>query len=167
MKTALYIGRFQPFHNGHLDAIYQIKKSGFDKVIIGIGSSNEKRTNHNPFSYQERVDMINRTLKSVNLIEYNVLPIPDFGNDILWTNYILDNSPKFEAVFSGNEWTRNCFKKHSNKDVLELKLEKEVCATMIREKIRNKDNTWKEYINSKVLQYLEFDKNFIQEVFGL
>jgi len=38
-KIALFIGKFQPFHKGHLFALRQVLKK-FDKVIIGIGSIN-------------------------------------------------------------------------------------------------------------------------------
>ena len=50
---ALFIGRFQPFHNGHLKVVQEILKE-FDEVIIGIGSSKYSGTLDNPFSGEER-----------------------------------------------------------------------------------------------------------------
>ena len=59
MKKALFIGRFQPFHQGHLDAIKQISE---DEIIIGIGSSQYSKTDDNPYSFEERQKMIEKTL---------------------------------------------------------------------------------------------------------
>lgn len=56
---ALFIGRFQPFHSGHLDAIKQISE---DEIIIGVGSSQYSGTEDNPHSFEERKKMIERSL---------------------------------------------------------------------------------------------------------
>ncbi len=57
MIRGLYIGRFQPYHNGH-DKMMSIISSNVDEVIIGIGSSQESYTLYNPFTYEERLRMI-------------------------------------------------------------------------------------------------------------
>lgn len=60
------LGRFQPFHYGHLNLIKQAKL-GFpyrDPTII-IGSAQEARTEKNPFSYIQRFDQL------TNLIPFN------------------------------------------------------------------------------------------------
>ena len=61
-KTGLFIGRFQPFHNGHLKAIENILEV-CEKVIIVIGSAQEKNTPKNPFSSTQRVEMIKAVLE--------------------------------------------------------------------------------------------------------
>jgi len=66
MNRALFIGRFQPFHNAHLIDIKNVLKD-VDEVIIAIGSSQEKNTLENPFSYNERKQMMN-TLKKHKII---------------------------------------------------------------------------------------------------
>lgn len=53
----VFIGRFQPFHQGH----YQVVKTALQhakKVIMVIGSTNSPRTIKNPFSFDERKQMI-------------------------------------------------------------------------------------------------------------
>jgi len=55
---ALFIGRFQPFHSGHLDAIKQISE---EEIIIGIGSSQYSKTEENPYSFEERKKMIKKS----------------------------------------------------------------------------------------------------------
>lgn len=63
----VYIGRFQPFHNAHLEILNRADKLA-DKTIIVIGSSNQPRTYKNPFSDIERVKMIEAGTKRENPI---------------------------------------------------------------------------------------------------
>ncbi|MBP7820288.1 MAG: adenylyltransferase/cytidyltransferase family protein, partial [Candidatus Methanofastidiosum sp.] len=50
---ALYIGRFQPFHLGHLHVVKLILNSS-KEIIIAIGSSQVSHTIQNPFTAGER-----------------------------------------------------------------------------------------------------------------
>ena len=52
----LLIGRFQPFHLGHLDAL-GFALSKVDKLWVGLGSSNKSIEKSNPFSAEERKEM--------------------------------------------------------------------------------------------------------------
>ena len=60
--TGLFIGRFQPFHKGHLWAVREILKE-CDSIIIGVGSSNKQNTTTDPFTFEERKSMIEETFK--------------------------------------------------------------------------------------------------------
>ena len=51
------IGRFQPFHFGHLEAV-NFALSNVDQLYIGIGSSNKSYQPRNPFTAKERNKMI-------------------------------------------------------------------------------------------------------------
>lgn len=53
----VYIGRFQPFHNGHKDVI-DTALSQSERVCIVIGSHNRPRSPKNPWTSEERVQMI-------------------------------------------------------------------------------------------------------------
>lgn len=55
--TLVFIGRFQPFHNGHkavIDAALEKAK----EVIVVVGSSFAARNTRNPFTFEERKAMI-------------------------------------------------------------------------------------------------------------
>ena len=54
---ALFIGRFQPFHKGHLKIIQQASET-YDQILVGIGSSQYSHTVDNPFTAEERTEMI-------------------------------------------------------------------------------------------------------------
>ena len=56
-EVALFIGRFQPLHKGHLAALRHISKRA-KKILVVIGSSQEKKTEKNPFSARERLAMM-------------------------------------------------------------------------------------------------------------
>ena len=71
MKRGLFIGRFQPFHLGHLQDIINALKE-VDELVIGIGSSNEKHTKYNPFSVEERIEMIDLVLPNNNIRNYTI-----------------------------------------------------------------------------------------------
>ncbi|MEK6949007.1 MAG: nicotinamide-nucleotide adenylyltransferase, partial [Nanoarchaeota archaeon] len=110
MKRGLFIGRFQPFHLGHLQDIKDALKE-VDELLIGIGSSNEERTKENPFTVNERVKMADSVLLKNGISKYFIFPIPDFNDDDKWVQHIEKNLPKFDVVYTGNKWTERCFRK--------------------------------------------------------
>ena len=61
LDTIVFIGRFQPFHNGHLEVI-RTALSKAKKVLVLVGSSNQPRTPKNPFTFEERRNMIYRSV---------------------------------------------------------------------------------------------------------
>ena len=59
---ALFIGRFQPLHHGHIYCFYRILES-HKKLKIGIGSSQLSKTKNDPFTSKERIKFINSTFE--------------------------------------------------------------------------------------------------------
>ncbi len=155
MTTALYIGRFQPFHNGHLDAINQILKDDVQKLIIGIGSSQEELTQKNPFSYYERKEMLEKVLKNnFPTLKYEVYPIPDFNSSKAWTKFILKEIPEFQILYSGNPYTELCFKKEKQIEFRKLDIHTLIKAVNIRQNLYfNKD--WQKFLPKEITKYLE------------
>lgn len=77
----IFIGRFQPFHDGHHFVITQALKHA-KQVIILIGSANSPRTLKNPFTFEERQAMITQSFQDSRLV---CLPIDDdLYNDHRW-----------------------------------------------------------------------------------
>jgi len=106
--NVLFVGRFQPFHMGHLKAIEYVSRVA-NHVIIGIGSSQEKNTVENPFSYGERVEMIEKSL-SLDKSKYTLVPIPDFGDEKIWVEYVIQKMPKFDVVYTNAPREKKIFR---------------------------------------------------------
>jgi nicotinamide-nucleotide adenylyltransferase len=152
MKRGLFIGRFQPFHNAHLQDIKLALKE-VDELIIGIGSSNVKRKKENPFTFDERVKMIDSALLSENINNCYIFPIPDFNNDGKWVQYIEKELPKFDIVYTGNSWTYRCFKKFGYK-VNKVDIIDGISSTIIRDLINGKKE-WKKLVPKKVVEFIQ------------
>jgi len=97
-KKAILIGRFEPFHNGHLANVLQAMGIA-DKVQILIGSSFQPRTPKNPFKFQERSDMIQRAMSEAladaripeefSASNISISPLPDFKySNSSWISYV-------------------------------------------------------------------------------
>ena len=110
------VGRFQPFHNGHLQLIQTIL-SEVNFLKIGIGSSQYSNTMYNPFSYDERKEFIIQSLNSENVDPdlYDIYPIPDLHNMKKWVAQVLDVFGNFNIFYSNNDWIRQLFKKSGKK----------------------------------------------------
>lgn len=74
--TLVFIGRFQPFHYGHKHVIDEALKVA-ERVIVLIGSSDESRTQRNPFTYQERHVAIKYSMPTEVHSRLLIAPIPD------------------------------------------------------------------------------------------
>jgi len=56
-EFGVFIGRFQPFHNAHLETVrFALKEA--QTVVIGVGSCNQAPDTRNPWSGPERAEMI-------------------------------------------------------------------------------------------------------------
>ena len=147
MKTGLFIGRFQPFHNAHLADIKRILKDN-DFVVIAIGSAQHHLTKDNPYSFEERKKMIEMVMNSSKIKNYKIFPVPDLYNDKRWVEYIVYKLPHFDAVYSGNKWTLNCFKKFGYRSK-KITLLKGISSTIIRDKMA-KGKGWKELVPKEI-----------------
>lgn len=151
MKHGLFIGRFQPFHLGHLQDIKDALKE-VDELIIGIGSSNEDLTRKNPFSAKERIEMINLVLQKYGIEKYKIFEIPDFHDDKIWVEYVEKNIPKFDIVYTGNEWTERCFRARGF-NIKKVKILEDISSTIIRDRIiNNKD--WQSLVPKEVADFV-------------
>jgi nicotinamide-nucleotide adenylyltransferase len=107
VKRAFYIGRFQPFHLGHHRVIKQIANE-VDELIIGIGSAQNSHTPENPFTAGERIMMISRSLKDLDL-HYYVIPISDIYRNSIWVAHVKSMTPPFSVAYSNNPLVSRLF----------------------------------------------------------
>ena len=108
--NGLMIGRFQPFHLGHLKAL-RFALSKVDKLWIGLGSSNKPPQKNNPFSAEERKEMILSSIDDSTSQKISIYFIPDLDNHVKWIENIGTIVPKFDIVFSNDELTKYLYSK--------------------------------------------------------
>lgn len=88
--------------------LIEIAADNVDKLIIGIGSSQEGNTKENPFTADERRAMIEN---SINIkIPYEIIPIPDVNDDKVWVSHVKKLVPEFHVVYTNGELERRLFK---------------------------------------------------------
>lgn len=143
--NGLLIGRFQPFHLGHLDAL-EFALLKVEKLWIGIGSSNKPNQKQNPFSADERKEMIlSSTDKSISS-RTEIFYIPDLENHKKWIENIDIIVPKFDIVFSNDELTQSLYSKRGIKVIPVPFTDRDVLSgTNIRDKI-NSNQKWEHLV---------------------
>ena len=143
--NGLLIGRFQPFHLGHLDAVL-FALSRVENLWIGIGSSNKHNEKKNPFTADERREMIVSSIESSIIDRTSIFNIPDVDDHEKWTFEIDQIVPKYDIVFSNDEFTKTLFEKRKI-DVIPvvLKDREKFSGTNIRDLITD-DKNWQDLV---------------------
>lgn len=154
--NGLLIGRFQPFHLGHLDALH-FALSKVDKLWVGLGSSNKPTQKNNPFSAEERKKMILDSIDDSSKKRIEIYFIPDLENHIKWIELIDTIVPKFDIVFTNDELTQHLYSKR-NVQVLSIPFTKRdvLSGTNIRDLITS-DQKWESLVP-------EGTKNFLSSI---
>ena len=154
-QRALFIGRFQPLHKGHMSAIHWILER-HEEVVVVIGSPNKPISYTNPFTVGERIEMLRMALSEKELAKVILITIPDINNDSLWPSHVLSYSPKISTIYSNNDHVNKLFGKYG------IKVEKTPIfsreqheGTGIREMMAEGDNDWKKRVPLKIVKYLE------------
>lgn len=138
MTTGLFIGRFQPFHLGHL-ATVRFALNHVRYLVIVVGSAQKSHEARNPFTAGERIQMIKLSLDSDAKIESNrvlIIPVPDADIHRLWTHQVDMLVPKYDVVFTNDPFSSLLFHERGIKVVqAPLVRRKELAATEIRKKM--------------------------------
>jgi len=110
VKRGIYVGRFQPFHNGHLAVIKDILEE-VDEIVIAIGSAQYSHRIDNPFTTGERMTMIYAALKEAGIpcARCWIVPVRDVHVHMLWVAEVVGYTPKFDLVYGNEPLTRRLF----------------------------------------------------------
>jgi nicotinamide-nucleotide adenylyltransferase len=119
-RRGLMLGRFQPFHKGHLALTKQIL-SECDELLIIIGSAQFNFIDKDPFSAGERVLMIHEALKEagVDLSRCYIIPVANDENNARWLAYIRSMVPPFDVLYSGNDFVKYLARSQDSSIVIE------------------------------------------------
>ncbi|ARS90311.1 nicotinamide-nucleotide adenylyltransferase [Natrarchaeobaculum aegyptiacum] len=153
MTRGFYIGRFQPFHNGHLNVVQRIAED-VDELVLGIGSADDSHSVRNPFTAGERIMMITKSLVDTDLVTYAV-PIEDLERNSVWVSHVESMSPDFDVAYSNNPLVIQLFREAGievrqspmfNRDVLE--------GSEIRDRMVD-DGDWESLVPPAVVEVVD------------
>jgi len=156
VKRGLFVGRFQPFHLGHLEAIKDALKE-VDELVIVVGSAQYSHRIDNPFTVGERLTMIHNALKEAKISTERcwIVPVPDVHVHMMWVSQVVGYTPKFEVVYANEPLTKRLFKEAGFKVKPVPFHQREVySATEIRKRML-KGKNWKQLVPKSVAKYIE------------
>ncbi len=156
------IGRFQPFHKGHLNCVKYILKR-HEVIYIGIGSALESHTIRNPFTTAERIKMIQLSMEESGITwdKYFLIPIPDSEVHVAWVSLVealVPNIKKIRKVYTNEPLTRRLFIENGYiVESLPFYKREIYSGEEFRRRVIEGGN-WKEIVTPKVAEYLINEK---------
>ncbi|MES3517770.1 MAG: nicotinamide-nucleotide adenylyltransferase [Natronomonas sp.] len=153
MRRGFYIGRFQPYHEGHQTMVERIGRE-VDELVVGIGSADKSHTVRNPFTAGERIMMITKALVDHDLVTYAV-PIEDLNRNAVWVSHVQSMSPRFDIAYSNNPLVVRLFEE-AGIEVRESPMyrREEFSGTEIRERMAAADD-WERLVPDAVVEVVE------------
>ncbi|MBN2051872.1 adenylyltransferase/cytidyltransferase family protein [Candidatus Woesearchaeota archaeon] len=173
-RRGLIVGRYQMFHKGHLNIIkFMESEPDVDEIIIGIGSSQYDR-NHkhlempwitNPFTFDERKELVHEAIKDEIKKPYQIMPILDQHDHERWVNYVISIMPNFDYFYTNTKREKELFEKHGY-EVRGIPIRDPFHAQTIREKIAMGENV-EDYVPPGVIKFLHTMKGakIIEELY--
>jgi len=151
MRVGLLVGRFQPFHYGHLAAVkFALEKVDYLYVIVGSAQRSHERDN--PFTASERISMIKSALdgNDVDPSKWMAIPIPDADSHSVWVSSVESMVPEFDIVFTNDTLTFLLFKEEG----IEVRAvpytdRKRYSATNVRDRILERKD-WESLVPKQV-----------------
>ncbi len=104
------VGRFQPFHLGHLHLAEQILKEG--DLAVAVAGAQFNHIEKDPFTAGERIEMIHASLAEAgaDMARCTVSAVENQPNAAAWPAYLRSALPEFGAAYSGNAYVRALLK---------------------------------------------------------
>ncbi|HUT80633.1 MAG TPA: nicotinamide-nucleotide adenylyltransferase [Candidatus Bathyarchaeia archaeon] len=153
----MIVGRFQPFHKGHLNAVKYIL-SEMDDLIIIIAASQQSHQPDNPFTAGERYAMIHEALvdELKDITRVIIIPANDVRDNGLWVAHLTRLVPKFDIVYTNNPLTAFLFQQ-AGKEVRNPPMydRTDYSADHIRDLILEHNNSWKKLVPKAVAKVIE------------
>jgi nicotinamide-nucleotide adenylyltransferase len=148
-----YIGRFQPYHEGHHHMVAEIAEE-VDELVLGIGSAGDSHTERNPFTAGERIMMLTKALVDIDIVTYAV-PIEDLDRNSVWVSHVQSMCPTFDVAYSNNPLVIQLFHEAGVEVRRSPMFRREVLeGTDIRDKMIA-DEGWRTLVPDAVVEVIE------------
>jgi nicotinamide-nucleotide adenylyltransferase len=155
--SGLFIGRFQPFHKGHL-ATVKFALGMVDQLVIVVGSAQKSHEPKNPFTAGERIRMIKESLDAdgeADVRRILIIPVPDIDVHSLWTHQVDMLVPKYDVVFANDLFTLMLFREQGVKSIeAPLYMRDKMAATEIRKRMVTEEN-WEDLVPEPVSKVID------------
>ena len=151
----LVVGRFQPFHNGHLALIrHAIERCG--SVVVAIGSANAKPGSRNPFTAAERRQMVEAVFpRETAAGVLTCVEVPDLHDPPRYARHALQLTGPVDAVFGNDEATLVLFEREGLRvESPGLVDRSSFEASALRALIAADDQAWRKSVPPAVVQLL-------------
>jgi len=126
---------------------------GIDFIKIGIGSSQEFKTEKNPYPLTLRTKMIDIFLKKPPKTKYRTMGIPDVNSDEQWYKNVLFLAGDFDIVYTGNIHIRTIFQERGVK-VKFLEHDVDSSGTVIR-RLMKAGKPWEHLVPKETVKVLK------------
>lgn len=143
--VCVFVGRFHPFHVGHMYVVSQALEAA-ENVVVFVGGANEPRSYRNPFSVEDRTTMIRAVFG--NTPRLTILPLENSINDsdewvsrvektvsLFWEGKTGNSSPRVALIGHIKDATSYYLEKFPKWGLIELPHHHELSATSIRESL--------------------------------
>jgi len=162
----IFWGHFQPFHNGHCDALKQIYAMDipFHRIFFAVASSEHTNIRDNPFSFDERSAMIRAYMNSAEgkqLQEskanttYDIVPITDLADQEKYAAHVCAcikektgveiTGANSVVVCGADSYIRGCFEPMFQ--LVDVRKNIDVNSGQIREMMQ-RDLPWQYFVNA-------------------
>jgi len=158
-STGLFIGRFQPFHRGHLQTVrYALDQVG--RLVIVVGSAQKSHEPRNPFTAGERIEMIMSALdgeKDIDVKKILIIPVPDVDVHSLWTRQVDMLVPRYDVVFANDPFTLLLFRERGDVKTVEAPLleRSSMSGTEARRRMAEEGGNWQELVPAAVAKVID------------
>lgn len=157
MKRALFPGRFQPPHWGHVYAVMEILRE-VDEVVVAVGSAQFNYLLKDPFTAGERIWMLREALREggVDLGRVVTIPIPNVENNLEWLGRVRSYAPPFQVVYTGNPFVALLFREAGYEVRQQPMYHREkYSSTRVRELMLRGDPQWEELVPRSVAEIIK------------
>jgi nicotinamide-nucleotide adenylyltransferase len=154
--TGLIVGRFQPFHLGHLATVADLRRSRPESpLVLAIGSAQESYTPENPFTAGERVEMVLRAFAEARIEGCLPIPVADIHQHAQWVAYLRGLLPPFDVVYTNNPLTRLLFEREKIRVESPVFVDRENYMGAVVRRRLVEGSEWKKLVPPAVARYVE------------
>ncbi|HEW63606.1 nicotinamide-nucleotide adenylyltransferase [Fervidicoccus fontis] len=156
-RRAIFFGRFQPFHKGHLYVAENILKE-YEEIVFLVGMSTESHTERNPFTAGERIEMIRLAMKEAGFDLSRVITsaLPTLEIHIASAHHAIYASPHSEAIFIGNPIVSQILREAGFNVIVPKPYKREIYnGTLIRRYMAEQNDKWRELVPKNVAEFLD------------